>query len=104
MYIYIYIYIYNIPGRSVISNCGTPTEKASEFLDFHINPLMQSGWSYIRNSGNFIDKMKRIGKSLRGFLSSNSRCGWSICKHVRQRRDPSIKKQIRLTNLLKDSY
>ena len=23
---------------------------------------MQSGWSYIRDSGNFIDKMKRIGK------------------------------------------
>ena len=24
----------NVPGRPVISNCGTPTEKASEFLDF----------------------------------------------------------------------
>ena len=36
--------------------------KASEFLDFHLKPLMQSGWSYIRDSGNFIDKMKRIGK------------------------------------------
>ena len=24
----------NIPGRPVISNCGTPTETASEFLDF----------------------------------------------------------------------
>ena len=23
---------------------------------------MQSGWSYIRDSGNFIEKMKRIGK------------------------------------------
>ena len=23
---------------------------------------MQSGWSYIRDSGDFIDKMKRIGK------------------------------------------
>ena len=33
-----------------------------EFLDFHLKPLMQSGLSYIRDSGNFIDKMKRIGK------------------------------------------
>ena len=39
----------NVPGRPVISNCGTPTEKASEFLDFYLKPLMQNGWSYIRD-------------------------------------------------------
>ena len=52
----------NVPGRLVISNCGTPTEKASEFLDFYLKLLMQNGWSYIQDSGDFIDKMKRIGK------------------------------------------
>ena len=52
----------NVPGKPVISNCGTPTEKASEFLDFYLKPLMQNGWSYIRGSGYFIDKMKRVGK------------------------------------------
>ena len=31
----------NIPGRPVVSNCGTPTEKASEFLDYHLKPVMQ---------------------------------------------------------------
>ena len=25
-----------VPGRPVVSNCGTPTEKASEFLDFKV--------------------------------------------------------------------
>ena len=25
--------LFNVPGRSVISNSGTPTEKAFEFLD-----------------------------------------------------------------------
>ena len=25
--------LFNVPGRSVISNCGSPTEKVSEFLD-----------------------------------------------------------------------
>ena len=39
----------NVPGRPAISNCGTPTEKASEFLDFYLKPLMQNGWSYIRD-------------------------------------------------------
>ena len=26
----------NVPGRPVISNCGTPTEKVSEYLDHHL--------------------------------------------------------------------
>lgn len=34
----------NVPGRPVISNCATPTEKASEFLDSHLKPIMQKRW------------------------------------------------------------
>ena len=29
--------LYNVPGRPVIPNCGTPTEKALEFLDIISN-------------------------------------------------------------------
>ena len=50
-----------MPGRPVISNCGTPTEKASEFLDHHLKPVMQSGWSYIKDSGDFLKKIKNVG-------------------------------------------
>ena len=32
----------NVSGRPVISNCGTPTEKASEFIDHHLQPIMRS--------------------------------------------------------------
>ena len=35
--------LHNVPGRPVISNCGTPTEKFSEFLDVHFKPVMQRG-------------------------------------------------------------
>ena len=35
----------DVPGCPVISNCGTPTEKASEFLDHHLQPIMKSGTS-----------------------------------------------------------
>ena len=28
--------LHNVPGRPVISNCGSPTEKCSEFLDHHL--------------------------------------------------------------------
>ena len=46
----------NIPGRPVISNCGTPTEKISEYLDFLLKPVMQVGWSYIKDPGDFLKK------------------------------------------------
>ena len=44
----------NVPGRPVISNCGTHTEKVSEFLDHHLKSVMQAGKSYIRDSAHFI--------------------------------------------------
>ena len=54
----------NVAGRAVISNCGTPTEKASKFLDYQLKPVMQRSWSYIKDSGDFIEKIKRIGNIL----------------------------------------
>ena len=48
------------PGRPAISNCGMPTEKVSEFLDYQLKPVMQNGISYIRNSGHFLERIKNI--------------------------------------------
>ena len=42
----------------MISNCGTPMEKASEFLNYHLKPIMQRGKSYIKDSGDFINKIQ----------------------------------------------
>ena len=50
--------LHNVPGRPVISNCESPTEKCSEFLGHHLKPIMQKGWSYITDSGDFINKTK----------------------------------------------
>ena len=52
---------FNVPGRSVISNCRTPTEKVSEFLDHHLKPIMQNGLSYIRDSQHFLEEIKTLG-------------------------------------------
>ena len=48
-------------GRLVISNCGTRTENWSEFLDYDLKPLMQKGWSHIKDSGDFIKKTRNLG-------------------------------------------
>ena len=49
-------------GVPVISNCGTPTEKASEFSDNQFKEVMQNGWFYIKYSNNFIKKIKSLKK------------------------------------------
>ena len=35
----------DVPWRLVISNCGMPTEKISEFLDYQLNLAVQKGKS-----------------------------------------------------------
>ena len=45
----------------MISNCETLTEKVSEFLDNHLQPVMRKGLSYIKDSGDFINKIRRMG-------------------------------------------
>ena len=52
--------LHNVPERPVISNCGIPTEKASKFLDYHLKPIMHRGNSYIKDSGDFINKIKDL--------------------------------------------
>ena len=54
--------LYHVPGRLVISNCGTPTEKVSEFLDHHLKPIMQEDWSYIKDTEDLFKKFQNMGK------------------------------------------
>ena len=49
-----------MPGRPVISNSGTPTEKILEFLDRQLKPIMQKSWSYIKDSGDFRRNIKNV--------------------------------------------
>ena len=58
----IHKWLYNVPGRPIISNCCTPTEKVSEFLDHHFQLVMKSGKSYVKGTGDFLEKIKSLGK------------------------------------------
>ena len=69
--------LYNVPGRPVISNCGTPTEKVSEFLDHHLHPVMKSGKSYVEDTGDFLEKIKGLGRIPQdAFLVTAYVVGW----------------------------
>ena len=52
----------NVPGRPVISNCGMPTEKAIKYPDHHLQPIMRSGMSYIKDTSDFLLKLKNLKK------------------------------------------
>ena len=51
---------FDVPDRPAISNCGTPTENVSEFLYSELKSVMPEGWSHIKDSGDFIKKLKNI--------------------------------------------
>ena len=53
--------LFNVPGRQVISNCGTPHRKESEFLDSHLKTILQVSWSYIKDPAESINKTDQIG-------------------------------------------
>ena len=48
--------------RPVIFNCGTPTEKVSEYSNYILKPIMQDSWSYIKDSGDFLKKLNILVK------------------------------------------
>ena len=51
----------DIPGHPVTSNYGTTTEKLSESLDHHLQPIMKAGKPYIKDTSDFLEKLKNLG-------------------------------------------
>ena len=58
----------NVPGHPVPLNCGTPKEKVSEYLDHHLQPVMNEGKSYIKDTADFLDKLKDLGEIPEGVI------------------------------------
>ena len=56
----IHKHLFDVPERPVLSNCGTATEKVSELLDHVLKAVMQQKGPYIKDSGDFIKKLKKI--------------------------------------------
>ena len=52
----------NVPGRSVISNCGYYTENISTFFDFHLQPQAQVVKSHIKDTNEFLNKLRSLPK------------------------------------------
>ena len=49
------------PGRPIISSNGHPTEHISEFVDFHLQPLVKTLPSHIKDTTHFLLKLQELG-------------------------------------------
>ena len=52
----------SLVGRPDISNCVTRLEKVLEYLGHFLDHVMQESWSYIKESGDFLKKVKYLGQ------------------------------------------
>ena len=52
--------LHDVAGRPVISNCGYYTENISSFLDFHLQPLASEVKSYIKDTNDFLKKLRSL--------------------------------------------
>ena len=49
-----------VPGRPIVSSYDSPTEKISKMLDIILQPYVLHTSSYIRDTSNFLEKVKNL--------------------------------------------
>ena len=48
------------PGRPIVSDCGSESYQIAEFLDYYLNPLSTLHDSYLKDTYDFINKIKSM--------------------------------------------
>ena len=51
--------LYDVPARLIVSNCGYYTENISCFLDFYLQPMTREIKSYIKDTNDFLKKLRQ---------------------------------------------
>ena len=49
------------PGRPIVSSNGHPTERISQFVDYHLKPLVHKTASFIKDTTHFLNKLDQLG-------------------------------------------
>lgn len=48
------------PGRPIVSDCNSPTYNTAQFVDFYLNPLSTLHESYVKDTYDFVEKVKSL--------------------------------------------
>lgn len=51
----------NVPGRPVVSNCSMATEGITEFVDFHLQPVVSVLPRVIKDTADVLMKFQSLG-------------------------------------------
>ena len=78
--------LYNVPRRPVISNCGYYTENISSFLDFNLQPIAKKVKSYIKDTNDFLKKLRSLTNLPGNSLLCTSGCSWFVSQYSAWRR------------------
>ena len=49
-----------LPGRTIVSSWGSPTENISCFVDYFLQPITRALPSYIRDTTDFLQKLREL--------------------------------------------
>jgi hypothetical protein len=60
-FVYPKIHKANNPGRPIVSANGHPTEKISEFVDFHLRQHVEALPSFIKDTTDYLQNMDQTG-------------------------------------------
>ena len=52
-----------VPGRPIISQCGSATENIGRFLDYFLKPIVKKQSTYIKDTKEFINKVEQVNVS-----------------------------------------
>lgn len=58
------------PGRPIVSDCGSESYRIAEYIDYYLNPLSTLHKSYIKDTYDFVEKVKNIHLEKDSFLFS----------------------------------
>ena len=50
------------PGCLIVSSNGQPTERISQFVDYHLKPLIHKTACYIKDTTHFLNKLDQLGR------------------------------------------
>ena len=50
------------PGRPIVSSNAHPTERISQFVDYHLKPLVHKTTSFIKDTTHFLNKLNQLGQ------------------------------------------
>ncbi|KAL2102106.1 hypothetical protein ACEWY4_001274 [Coilia grayii] len=56
------------PGRPIVSDCGSESYKIAEYIDYYLNPISTKHPSYLKDTYDFINKVKQIELQPRTYL------------------------------------